>query len=722
MTDAVPIEEYYDLTRITEFALSPDGERVAFVATEFDRGDEESRRSLFVAPTDGSDRPHRLTRTADASDPRWSPDGTKLGFVAAREEDIELALVDDADAGGDDDEGTDDGDAESDSEGAADEPDAQLWVFDLSRGGDARQVTAFDEGIAEFDWAPGGDRAVVAARDPTDEQREYLDRREEGGPIETERLQHKFDGAGWLDTVRTYLFVVDCESREATRLDDAFGGGAVADSGGLQPRWSPDGDRIAFRSNRTENPDDTYVTDLYTITPSGSALRKLTDSTLQIGRPAWHAEGDRLAFVGSDPRNWYAPSEVHVADLADESYRSLTPEFDRTVARFGSPRWDDDEVVAAFADEGWTRLVRIPLDGDPERTFEAQGRDRGLRGFDLRGGTVALLSSHPQEGQDVHVVDVAALDGGAGAGGSASESGEATEASGAEEAEEPNGSGDASPLRRITAVNDDRLEEWATPTCRRIGYESDGREIEALAYLPPEFDPESPDPHPTVLSIHGGPMSYDQPAFEFDDLIWTSRGYVVCKPNYRGSTSYGRDHCEAIRGRWGTDEVADLEAALDELEARGWTDPDRTFSTGFSYGGIATGYLVTRTDRFAAAAAEHGIYDLRSSFGTDDCHVWWENEYGLPWEDGDAYEASSSITDVGAVETPLLVTAGENDWRCPPSQSEQLYVSVKKRGVPARFVVYPDEHHDIGDPDRAVHRLEELTDWFDRFDPAGDGD
>jgi dipeptidyl aminopeptidase/acylaminoacyl peptidase len=213
-------------------------------------------------------------------------------------------------------------------------------------------------------------------------------------------------------------------------------------------------------------------------------------------------------------------------------------------------------------------------------------------------------------------------------------------------------------------------------------------------------------------------MSYDEPSFGFQDAYFTSRGYVVLKVNYRGSTSYGRDFCEALKGKWGTKDVADLQAGVDELIERGWADPDRLFPTGFSQGGVNTAYLVTRDDRWAAAAAEHGIYDYRAGFSSDDSPVWWESDYGLPWENPEAYEEHSSIGDVGNVETPLLVTAGEQDWRCPPSQAEQLYVSVRKQGVDAKLVVYQDEHHNVCDPDRAIHRLEELDGWFARYDPG----
>ncbi|WP_128478888.1 S9 family peptidase [Halorussus pelagicus] len=681
MTEPLALDDFYDLTLVTDLAVSPGGERVAFVADEFDREDDERRSSLFVAPTDGSRDPHRLTRASDASAPSWSPDGSKLAFTAARETDAEIAVT----------RGESGEETEDSEEGAtdADEPKAQVWAFDLERGGDARQLTDFEEGARGFDWGPKSDRIVVAARDPTDDQREYLrSRREEDGPIETERLQHKFDGQGWLDDVRTYLFVVDCETREATRLDDAYGGGAREPATGLSPAWSPDGDRIAFLSNRTERPDDNYVMDLYTVAPDGGDLRKVTDSDLTADRPRWHPEGDRLAFVGGDPENAYRPAEVYVADTAGDSadYRSRSGDLDRTVSRHGALGWRGDDLYAAVGDEGLTRLVRFGADGDPKRTFDAQGRGRTVEGFDLRGGRAVVLLSDPERGADLHALD-------------AGDFSEPTD------------------LTRLTALNDDLLADRHTPECRRVTFDSEGEEIEALAYLPADFDPEDPDPRPVVASVHGGPVSYDAPTFSFEFSYWTGRGHVVLRTNYRGSSSYGRAFSEQIRGEWGPRETADVLAGVDELLARDWADPDRLFATGFSYGGITTGYLVAETDRFAAAAAEHGVYDFRSAFGTDDSHVWWENDFGLPWENEEGYDAASSILDVGEVETPLLVTAGGEDWRCPPSQSEQLYVSVKKRDVPARLVVYPEENHNIGDPDRAVHRLRELSDWFERHDP-----
>ncbi|MEZ3114698.1 prolyl oligopeptidase family serine peptidase [Halobaculum sp. MBLA0147] len=724
--DAVPLDAYYDLTQISAVAQSPDGDRVAFVTTEFDPDADEPVTSLFVAPTDGSRDPHRLTRVTGAGSPQWSPSGDRLAFLAARDRDTadrvgrerydadaDSGDTDDgeADSDADDETGSDghDADDSDDPDGGPDaaetddEPTRQVWLFDLALGGDARQVTDFDEGAGEFDWGPDGERLVVAARDPTEAERSYLDAREAGGPVETERLQHKLDGVGYLDTVDTYLHVVDVATGETDRLDEAYGGGAFEDLAGLQPDWGSHG-RIAFCSCRTERPDDTQVVDVYSVAPDGSDLRKLTDSTLSAANPTWSPSGEELAFAASDPENWCVPTQVYRHD-GSQGAESLTADLDRTLARGADLHWADERTLfTRIGDEGQTRLLRVETDGTTERAFAAQGDGRALQGFDHGDERSTLLLSHPSDGQDVFAVDTADLDAG----------GDTADATAASPAEPDS-------LTRLSTVNEHLTGDHRMPEARRVTYESDGHEIEGIVYSDPDVALDDGD-HPLVVAIHGGPVSYDEPVFSFAHAALTSRGYVVFRPNYRGGSSYGRDFCEALHGRWGTVEVDDIVAGVRDLTARGWADGDRVFGYGFSYGGIAQGFLVTQTDVLTAAAPEHGIYDLRSAFGTDDSHTWTTMEYGLPWEVPEEIDASSAITDAGEIDTPLLVTAGGRDWRCPPSQSEQLYVAARKQDVPARLVIYEEEHHDVGDPDRAIHRLEEVLAWYERFDPAVETD
>jgi len=316
----LPADAVYELARPMSVTVSPDSRRVAVQVLEFDPGAESRRSSVFVVPTDGSRDPHRLTRVSGAGSVAWSPDGTRLGVLMTRERDLELRV------GGDtrDDGGT----AAAESREA--DPQPQLWVYDLARGGDPRQVTDFDEGVRGFDWGPAGERVVVAAREPTAAESSYLEQHRDGGPIETERLQHKFDGVGWLDTVTTYLFVVDIESRDRRRLDQAHGGGILEPGTGLSPAWHPEDDRVAFLANRGNRPDDSYAQAVHVVDTSTGETRQLLGGDRMVREPTWSPGGSRLAVVTSSPTNWYAPADVCTIDPDTGRCRTLTDGLDNS--------------------------------------------------------------------------------------------------------------------------------------------------------------------------------------------------------------------------------------------------------------------------------------------------------------------------------------------------------------------------------------------------------
>ncbi|WP_227132792.1 S9 family peptidase [Halorubellus salinus] len=716
---ALSLAEYYDQQQVGDVAVSPSGDRVAFTATEFDGAEEESVTSLFVAPADGSRDPHRLSRASDASSPAWSPDGDRLAFLAARDPDPELRAAREKEEDEDEEDGDDDGevddteteeedddDGDEDEEPSLGEEQAQVFVFDLALGGDARQVTTREHGISAFDWGPEGERVVVAALDPTDDQAEYLEEREDGGPIEVERTQHKANGHGWTNEAKTYLFVVDVDDREAERLDEAYASGAASALSGdaMTPYWG-DEDRIAFASYQREDADDTWAMDVHTIASDGSDHRVLTDGTVRAGVAGWHADGEHLAYTVGDPKNNYTTADLVVgADDANADPNVLSGDLEL-------PEWDafwagDDALVVPTGDGGQTVLHRVDATtGERTRLFPAAADDMTSAFFmdvDVAadGSTAAFVLTRADE-RNVHALDldVATAD----APVASDRDGAAPESDGA--------------LTRLTTATE-AFRDRVDVACERLSFESDeGVEIDGLAYHAADADLDDAD-YPVVVDIHGGPTVYDQPWFRFNYAYWVSKGYVVLTVNYRGSTSFGHEFAESISGDWGPREARDVEAGVEHLVDRGWVDPERVFVTGFSQGGINTAFVLAYTDVATAGAAEHGIYDFYSSYGTDDCHVWWDEEFGEPWDDPESYYELSSVTKVDQITDPLLLTAGENDWRCPPTQAEQMYLGVKKQGVDAKLVVYPELPHAYGPPETATHRLETVTEWFREHDPA----
>jgi len=719
------LADYYERERVGEVAVSPGGDRVAFTTTEFDGGEEEAVTSLFVAPADGSRDPHRLTRASDASAPTWSPSGDRLGFLATRDVDPELRVERGAEAAEDDDaedeengrgedegaehEADDDEDLEEDEEeDSLGEEAQQVFAFDLALGGDARQVTAREHGVSAFDWGPEGERVVVAALDPTDEQAEYLEAREDDGPIEIERTQHKANGHGWTNDARTYLFVVDVDSRESERLDDAYasGAGSALSGDAMRPQWGA-GDRIAFESYQRDGADESWAMDVHTIAPDGRDHRVLTDGTVRASVAAWHPDGDHLAYAVGDPENNYTTADLVVgADDAGTVPNVLSADLE--LPEWGAHWIGDDALLVPTGDAGQTVLHRVDATtGERTRLFPAVDDDMTSALFGAvdvaSGGTTAAFVLTRADERNVHALDLNAA---------ASEPPVASD----RHAADPETDG---ALTRLTATNE-FVRERVDVDCERLSFESDADvDVDGLAYHAADADLDAGD-YPVIVDIHGGPTVYDQPWFRFKYAYWASKGYVVLTVNYRGSTSFGHDFAEAISGEWGPREARDVEAGVEHLVERGWVDPERVFVTGFSQGGVNTAFVLAYTDVATAGAAEHGIYDFYSSYGTDDCHVWWDDEFGEPWTDPESYYELSSVTKVDRIDAPLLLTAGESDWRCPPTQAEQMYVSVRKQGVDAKLVVYPELAHAAGPPDTATHRLETLTEWFREHDPAID--
>ena len=159
----------------------------------------------------------------------------------------------------------------------------------------------------------------------------------------------------------------------------------------------------------------------------------------------------------------------------------------------------------------------------------------------------------------------------------------------------------------------------------------------------------------------------------------------------------------------------DVMAAVDLAVERGWADPARLGVGGWSYGGILTDYVVTRTTRFKAAVSGASEANYFANYGTDHYQYEWETELGLPWRNVELWRRLSPWFHVENVKTPTLLMCGQDDWNVPLLNSEQLYQALKRLGVETELVVYPGEDHSIGRPSFRRDRYQRYLDWYGRF-------
>ena len=156
-------------------------------------------------------------------------------------------------------------------------------------------------------------------------------------------------------------------------------------------------------------------------------------------------------------------------------------------------------------------------------------------------------------------------------------------------------------------------------------------------------------------------------------------------------------------------------AGVDFVIEMGYIDPNRLGVGGWSYGGILTNYVITKTERFKGAISGASCALYRTNYGHDHYQLLWELELGLPWENAGAWERISPFNQVARITTPTLWMGGSDDWNVPIINSEQMYQAMKRLGKETQLVIYPGEHHLFQKPSFIKDRLERYLMWFDKY-------
>ncbi|HTQ80543.1 MAG TPA: S9 family peptidase, partial [Thermoanaerobaculia bacterium] len=380
---ALTPDDIYAIKSVGDPHLSPDGRYVAFTVRAFQRKEDNSDTDIYMVPTAGGEA-LRLTGSPKAeTTPRFSPDGRYLAFLSGREG-----------------------------------KKSQVWLLPRV-GGEAFQLTQFKSDVQELAWSPDGKRLalVVGDIDPDDpdtaddspaataaKDKEKKDEPAKAPkPIVIRRRQFKRDTEGYLREVRNHLYVFDV----ATKASEQITSGPYDET---SPVWSPDGQQIAFVSNRTADPDANQNTDIFVVAAKAGAAPRDVSAAMQGSDegPTWSPDGKQIAFVaGGDPKDmWYGPSAIAVVAVGavdSGAPRLLTRELDRNVRE---PRFTPDGKAILFLVEegGNSHLARVPVaaGGKVERVVEGE---REIESFDVDAkGNIVLLASEPDLPAEIFAV------------------------------------------------------------------------------------------------------------------------------------------------------------------------------------------------------------------------------------------------------------------------------------------------------------------------------
>jgi dipeptidyl aminopeptidase/acylaminoacyl peptidase len=447
--------------------------------------------------------------------------------------------------------------------------------------------------------------------------------------------------------------------------------------------WSPDSRRIAYEVRPTPDADDGRKSDVYEIDLETNVARAIAASPATESQPKYSPDGRYLAIVRSNlTAKRIDGNRIVLLTLADLKARELPPTADESPNVAG---WVNGGLL--FSEGRGTRAVlyRMPVDG-PARPVLEPSRGTFSPGLAVnRTGThVGLSMQSSDEPAEAYVMTLAS----------------------------------AKPVR-VSAANVD-LPKQPLGETRVIKWKAkDGKEVEGLLTLPANYDKSKK--YPLILNIHGGPAGSFGETFIGASGIYpiasfAARGWATLRPNPRGSTGYGLGFRSANVNDWGGGDYQDLMSGVDAVIAMGVADPNKLAVMGWSYGGYMTNWVVTQTNRFKCAAAGAGLSNLISMWGTNDIPTTLDDYFEGTWvEQPERYIRMSPLAHIKNAVTPLLILHGEADIRVPTTQGAEMYMAVKRKGVPAEMVTYPRMPHGPQEPKVVLDIMQRHIDWVAKY-------
>jgi dipeptidyl aminopeptidase/acylaminoacyl peptidase len=668
--------------------ISPDGKQVVYVRVTVNEKKDGYDTALWIAPADGSEPPRAFTSGPKDGSPRWSPDGTRLLFIRAAKGEPQLYLL--SLRGG---EALPLTDLPKGADDPVWSPDGKSIVF--SSGANEKDLKKWREKKARE--AAGKDEKVKADKADEDEKERESDVR-----VIT-RAAYRQNGGGYNDVIHPgHLWTVAIPADGSPAPEPKqLTSGEFAEA---EPLWSPDGSTVYYFSDRVkESYYEEPLNTLYAIPAAGGKAREILAFHGSLDDYSLSPDGRRIAFTG-----WARPEKTRSYNQADlfvvdakpgAEARNLTAGYEGDVGggigsdqhppKGGTPKplvWSRDGryVYAVTGDKGRGNLMRFDAGTGALEPVTRGDQEVVTYTATPDASRMTLVLSNPLVLGDLYSLDTA-----------------------------------TGRLTPIAHPNQELFSKLDLTAPEEITYKSfDGREIHAFVQKPVDFDKGRK--YPLILNIHGGPHSAYGYSF-FHEMQWmAAKGYVVIYPNPRGSSTYGQEFGNVIQYEFPGDDAKDLIAAADEMVKRGVADPKRLGVTGGSGGGILTNWIITQTDRFAAAVSQRSIASWSDFWYTADFTQFTPSWFhGAPWEDPEDFARRSPITHAANIKTPLMLIEGEADYRTPPSAGgEQMFRALKYLKKPVVMVRFPGESHELsrsGQPWHRIERLRHITAWFDKY-------
>ena len=640
------------MQRIGDPQVSPDGKWVAFSVRATDYDANRGRSDVWLASIDGSSVRQLTTHPENDSDAKWSPDGRWIYFMSTR--------------GG----------------------SAQVWRI-APGGGEAQQVTNLDTDINGYKLMPDGKRLVLAidvwpqARTLAESiQRDESKAKSKVKAHATEQLLYRHWDT-WEDGKYSHLFLwsSDRDVRDLTP-------GLVTDTpihpfGGMeQVAISPDGKLVAYVA-RVGGREIAWTTntDIFVVPTDGRkrTLNITADNKAYDFDPVFSPDGKTLAILQMKRPGFEADRQrVSLYDIASKRVRVLTEQWDRSA---GEPVWSrDGKTIYTSTDHiGNHALFAIDVASGKVKPLVEKGTNFALR---VAGDRLVFAKDTLKSPVELFTMKP-----------------------------------DGSDVRQLTRLNAERVAKIRWGEYEQFSFKgAKGDTVYGYVIKPAGY---TRGKAPVAFLVHGGPQGSfgDHFHYRWNPQFYAGAGYAVVFIDFHGSTGYGQAFTDSISGDWGGAPFEDLMLGLDHALAKySFLDGTRVAALGASYGGYMINWINGKTDRFRALVCHDGIFDTRMAY-YDTEEVWfpeWEHK-ATPYDKPEEYEKFSPAAFVKNWKTPTLVIHGALDYRIPESHGQAAFTALQRRGIPSRYLQFPDENHWVLKPQNSKRWHTEVLAWIDRF-------
>ncbi len=653
---AMSHESMWMLKKIGTPAISPSGKWVVYSRTETSYITEEQTTDLWLAATDGSAEPRKITNSKGGEENYfWHPSANQIFFTAKREGD-EVA---------------------------------QLYRLNLDLGGEAQRLTSLSTGISTPKISSDGRLIAFTSRvfatAFTDSTSKKL--AEEKKKIKTKaRVYTSFPiryWDSWLDEKQSHIYVMDL-SVEKPNPVNVFSKIGLVESKGFQLgsfAFSPDASQIVFTAT-TEYNTTAYQSansHLYAVSISGGTEKLLSQDPTDYSSLQFSEDGKYLIAAGHLNGNKIYYSE-HL-------YRFTWPSMEaRTEIATGLDRpindWEvsGNSIFASIEDQGVDRAIQISIEKGGY-AYLIGGDAGSVTGLSVAGNTIAYTYQHLAAPAEVYVWNA----------------------------------GKSIP---ISKANDASLAKLDLPKPEVFWTKSSrGKMIRSVILRPAGFDASKK--YPLFVLMHGGPAISFKDAFNFrwNPYVIGSTQYVIVMTDYTGSVGYGEKFAQDIQFdpfKGPGNEI--LEAAADAIKRYSFIDASRQAAGGASYGGHLANWMQATTSHFKCLIAHAGLVNSEAQWGTSD--VIWGRELmngGAPWVPTKTWKEQNPMRFAANFKTPMLLTVGENDFRVPINNTLENWSIHQRLQIPSKLIVFPGENHWILNPDNSKFHYQEVGNWLGEY-------